>query len=534
MLTRAVDRIAALRGWRRWLAAFLLGAGSALALPPLCAVPLLLVSIPGLLLLIGSAGRVRGALAVGFWFGFGQHVVGLYWLTDAILVKADQFWWLVPLADPGTAAALAVFIALPCGVAWFARPGWPRACALAGAWVVGDLARQFVLTGFPWNPLGSVWEFPGRLGDIFIQPAALFGVHGLTLVTLLLAATPALGRRARLLGGAVFLLWAGYGIVRATGSPAAVGKQYSPIAVALAQGDIDEGQKMDRAAALAIFGRYLRLTREGATDAAKAFPGLPVVVVWPETASPFLLDEDQNARAAIADAAGEGAIVLAGSVRFGPEGRPRNSLIAIGAGGTVLARYDKWHLVPFGEYQPSWADIGIQLVPAQGGFLPGPGPRTLHVPGLPPFSPLICYEAIFPGQVVDRADPPAWLVNITNDAWFGNSSGPRQHLAAARMRAVEQGLPLVRAANTGISAAFDWRGHEQARLGLGHVGVLVARVTPRQSTTPFARLGLIAPARLAFVALLLAFLFGNNVLFTGRFRRPSQKTDQHQVNGAIR
>ena len=133
--------------------------------------------------------------------------------------------------------------------------------------------------------------------------------------------------------------------------------------------------------------------------------------------------------------------------------------MALVGDGTIAATYAKWHLVPFGEYQPAWAQIGIQLV-SGGGFAPGPGPETLHVPGVPPFAPFICYEAIFSHQIVNEADRPQWMVNITNDAWFGNSTGPRQHLAAARLRAVEEGLPLMRAANTGISAGFDAHGHE--------------------------------------------------------------------------
>ncbi len=520
MPARAEQLIAALRGWRRWLTACLFGAVSALALPPLDGVPLLLVAIPGLLLLIGAAPTLRGALAAGFWFGFGQYVVGLYWLTDAILMRADQFWWLVPIAVPGVAAVLAVFVAAPCGLAWLARAGWPRVLALAGAWVLADLARQFVLTGFPWNPLGSVWEFSGRLGDVFIQPAALVGVPGLTLATLLLAATPALGRRAMVLGAAALALWAGYGAARTLRIPVTAPAADPSIAVVLVQGDVDEGRKMDRAAALDVFAHYLALTREGAAAARASHPGLPVVVVWPETASPFLLDEDANARTAIVAAAGPKAVVLAGSVRFGADNRPRNSLVAIGLGGSVAEVYDKWHLVPFGEYQPSWLNVGIQLVPVGGGFVPGPGPRTLHVPGLPPFSPLICYEAIFPAQVADGADPPAWLVNITNDAWFGNSSGPRQHLQAARMRAVEQGVPLVRAANTGISAVFDPLGHEVARLGLGVAGTVVARITPRAGDTPFAELGLLIPAALALAALAPAFWIGiTNRLRNGHANR---------------
>ena len=233
----------------------------------------------------------------------------------------------------------------------------------------------------------------------------------------------------------------------------------------LAQGNVAEGQKWDRALALAIFRRYLDLTRQGVEEAgaAQAPAGATkpaIVVVWPESASQFLLQADPAARAAIMEASRPAVAALIGSVRFtsggypsGPGDRPRNSLIAIGRDAAVTGLYDKWHLVPFGEYQPSWAPLPVQIVPG-GGFAAGPGPATLHLPGLPATGPLICYEAIFPGQVIDRADRPAWIVNITNDAWFGNSTGPRQHLAAARMRAVEEGLPLMRAANTGISAGF--------------------------------------------------------------------------------
>ena len=158
--------------------------------------------------------------------------------------------------------------------------------------------------------------------------------------------------------------------------------------------------------------------------------------------------------------------------------------------------YDKWHLVPFGEYAPSWVPLSIQIVPGQFGF--GRGPATLHVPGLPPFGAMICYEAIFPAQVVDQSDRPFWLVNITNDAWFGNSSGPRQHLAAARMRAVEEGLPLMRAANTGISVGFDSRGHELGRLPMAEAGLLVLPLPGRRPPTSFSRWGLVVPGLLAF------------------------------------
>ncbi len=483
--------LAGLRGWHAAGAAFGLGALSAAALPPVHAIPVLLLAVPGLLALIGSSAGAREAGWRGFCFGFGHHLVGLYWITEAILIEAAKFWWFVPLAVPALAAVLALFIALPSAAAWWARPGWRRVAVLAGAWVLADLARQFIGTGFPWNLWGSVWAVPGPIGDVMLQPAAWVSVHGLTLATLLLAATPALGRRAMAVGAVALLVWAGAGVTRLH---VAIPSPPPGLDVVLVQGNVPQGHKWDRAFAMDTFGRYLALTRAGMEQARR-----PAVVIWPETASPFLLEQDAAARAAIVAAADTTALI--GSVRFGAAGRPYNSLMALLNAGPPAAVYDKWHLVPFGEYQPTWFPLAIQVVPG-GGFAAGPGPATLHVAGLPPVGALICYEAIFPGQVADEADRPDWLVNVTNDAWFGNSTGPRQHLAAARLRAVEEGLPLMRAANTGISAGFDAYGRELGRLGMGKAGTLVLALPGHLPPTLFARLGLFVPLVLGGVVLL--------------------------------
>ena len=491
-----MTRLALLTGWRRYGAAVLLGLLAAGALPPVHMVPLLLIAIPGLLILISAQPTWRGAAATGFWFGMGHHVAGLYWITEAILFEAARFWWLVPLAVPALAAVMAVFVAAACGAARGVRPGWPRGVALAGAWVLADLARQFVATGFPWNPIGSVWAIPGPVGDAFLQPAAWVSVHGLSLATLLVAALPLMWRRRGwLAAGAVVLVWGGVGLLRLAGpQPVAPG-----VMLVLVQGNIEQGRKWDRAYMDAIFTRYLDLTQEGVAEAAAE----RVVVVWPETASPYQIGTDAAARAAIAEAAG-GATALIGSVRWGTDGRPRNSLMAVSGPGPVSMVYDKWHLVPFGEYAPWWMPLPIQVVPGAG-FGAGPGPVTLHLPGLPAVGPLVCYEAIFPGQVA-AGDRPAWLVNVTNDAWFGNSSGPRQHLAAARLRAVEEGLPLARAANTGISALFDGFGREQGLLGMRETGLVVATLPGALGPTLFARFGLFIPAVLALGCLIGGWL----------------------------
>jgi apolipoprotein N-acyltransferase len=495
VLGRIAAWIRQARGWRADLCALLAGMVTAAALPPVNAVPVLLVTIPVLLMLIAASPRPMVAGRRGFFFGFGLNLLGLYWITDAILFEAALFWWLVPLAVPGLSAAVAMFIAIPAAITRLARPGWPAALALAGSWEAADLVRQFFATGFPWNPLGSVWELPGYPGDVMIQAAAVVGVHGLTLLTLLAAATPLLGRSGRVAGALLLAAWCAFGVVRLNEpAPPSTG-----LKALLIQGNVAQGQKWNRALMVSIFRHYLDLTRQ----AVDSTHGKAAVVIWPETASPALLQTDPEARGLIAEAAG-GNQSLIGSVRFGPDERPRNSLFALGSDGSIEGIYDKWHLVPFGEYQPDWLPAFLQFIPGNG-FAAGPGPQTLHIPGLPPAGALICYEAIFPAQVIDRADRPAWMVNVTNDAWFGNSSGPRQHLAAVRMRAVEEGLPVIRAANTGISAAFDAYGRELKHLGMQKTGYLAVDIPGALPMTPFSRFGLLLPVGLCAVVLFVAF-----------------------------
>lgn len=478
---------------RPGLSAFGLGLLSALALPPLHVLPVLWIAVPGLLYLIGTAPGVWGAAQRGFWFGLGHHLIGLYWITEAIMLESARYWWLVPLAVPALSALMAVFIAIPCGLARLVT-GWRRLALFAGSWVLFDLARQFFGTGFPWNPWGSVWAIPGRAGDMMIQPAAWVGTPGLTLATVLVAGLPWLGRRGWVGAGVVLTCWAGLGAWRLRApTPPPTG-----IMAVVVQGNVSHDELRGLASAREAFERYLRLTKEGV----RAAGGRPSVVIWPESAA-ILYDlvHDGGARAAIVEAARPALGVIAGGLRFADPGgqrqAPYNSMIALSPDGTVAGVYDKWHLVPFGEFAPSWAPFAIQIVPGQFAF--GSGPATLRIPGVPPFGGMICYEVIFPGQVVDEANRPEWLVNITNDSWFGNSAGPRQHLSGARLRAVEEGLPLLRAANTGISAGFDAQGRELGRLDVGVAGTLVLEVPGGRPPTSFSRHGLVIPGLLALM-----------------------------------
>ncbi len=478
--------------------AFLWGLASALALPPVHALPVLLFAVPAFLRLIDGAKDIRRVMLTGWVYGFGLAIAGLYWVTEPILTEASTFWWLVPFAAPLLAAAVACYSIIPALAARWVRPGLGRLFAFAGAWVLSNLAQQFLFSGFPWNFWGGDWAIPGRLGDIFIQPAALFGVHGLTLATVLLAGLPMFGRRGLAALAAALALWAGYGWHRLQTPLPPTG-----ITLALLQPNFREPPDYSRPALIANWQRLLAMSNAGLKAGASA-------VIWPEAASPWLLDSDYGAREQLAAVTGT-APILAGSLRVVSPTDFRNSLVVTAGPVPALAVYDKWKLVPFGEYMPKW--IPVKIIPDMlgGGFTPGPGPKTITVDGRPPFGPLICYEAIFTGQIVDEAHRPAWLVNITDDAWFGDSAGPRQHFAAARLRAVEEGLPLARDANSGISAVFDPFGHVAASLPLDSQGVLVVSLPSPLPPTLFSRLGLLFPAILAVVMLLSGKLISSRV-----------------------
>ncbi len=478
--------------WRALATAFGLGAFAALALPPVHAVPVLLLALPGLFIMTMEAPTARRAALVAFAWGWGFHVAGLHWLTNAILTEAERYWWLVPLAVPGLAIPLAAFTVVPALVARRAAPGWPRILAFAAAWVAAELLRGILFTGFPWNLIGTVWAF----GALPIQAAAWIGVHGLSLATLLMALAPLRGWRGAAGSLAALLLFAAFGLVRLLPQE----PDPAPVALVLVQGNVAQEAKWREESRIPIFQRYIDLTAAGVQAARRDAPDSRILVIWPETASPYLLANDPAAARLATAPLPPGATLLAGSVRaeFAPDGRPTrvwNSLVALDAQGTVLDAYDKAHLVPFGEYTPLRGLLPIRLVLSALDFTPGPGLRRIDLPGLPGFGGLICYEVIFPGAVTPAARP-GFLVNVTNDAWFGVSAGPYQHLAAARLRAVEEGLPLARAAQTGISAVFDARGREVERMGLAATGVVLAPLPAAGSPTPFAILGLWMPVML--------------------------------------
>jgi apolipoprotein N-acyltransferase len=382
--------------------------------------------------------------------------------------------------------------------------GWRRIVVFAVAWTAMEWLRGVLLTGFPWNPLAITLDF----SDAAIQLAAVLGEYGLGFVVALCCAAPAVladplpahrWRTVGLAAGLLAALWAG-GALRLSGaSPATV----PGVVLRIVQGDIPQRLKWDPELRDRNLAHYLRLSQRPAGPA-----GAPTDLIWPEAAVPVLFDHDAPRRRAASAVVPKDGLLLTGAIRTTVPGagpfEAWNSLEAIDGAARIVASYDKFHLVPFGEYlplRPLLSRIGLDAVAAdRADFTPGPGPRTLTLPGLPAVSPLICYEAIFPGTVADPAHRPGWLLNVTNDAWFGNSAGPYQHFAIARLRAVEEGLPLARAANTGISAVVDAYGRVIARLGLGREGVLDSPLPVALPPTPFARFGSAPLAALLILA----------------------------------
>ncbi|MBH0238708.1 apolipoprotein N-acyltransferase [Methylobrevis albus] len=507
-------------GWRRLMLAFVAGAVSALAQAPMNLAPVLFLTFPVLVLLLDGAvapagrgvARLRPAAVVGWWFGFGYFLAGLWWIGAAFLVEPEIFGWMMPFAVVALPAGLAIFWAAGCALArlvW--SDGAGRLFALAAGLTAAEWLRGHLFTGFPWNLIGQAF---GAF-DVTAQAAALIGVYGLTLAGCVVFAAPVLfidrpeqrgrGRTAMLaLAGLLVAANLGFGLVRLGG---ATEPPIDGLSIRIAQPAIDQSQKWSPEGRREALETYLALSESHTGPDTLGIMSF-THVVWPETALPFFLTESPEALAMIAEALPPGTLLVTGAPRGegGPGGRRYfNSVYALDDQGTIVGSYDKAHLVPFGEYLPFpelLSAIGLrQLTEAIGGFTPGPGPRTLSRPGAPPFGVLICYEIIFPDAAVDRANRPGWIVNVTNDGWFGTTFGPYQHLAQARMRAIEEGLPVVRAANTGISAIIDPYGRILSSLGLGEAGVVDGALPTALPPTPYARFG-----RLLFVGLFIMVL----------------------------
>ncbi|MDB5683040.1 MAG: apolipoprotein N-acyltransferase [Sphingomonas bacterium] len=489
--------------------ALIAGLVSALGFAPLDLWPLALVALVALLAMVGQAPSLRRALALGWMFGLGHFALGLNWIATAFTYQAAMPAWLGWIAVLLLSLYLALFPAIATGLAWRWGRGDPVRFALifAAAWIVAEWLRATLFTGFAWNPLG-VLLVPLGAGALPARWIGTYGLSGLFALWAGLALAAAPRRRAMaavlIVPAITFLLWQ-FARAPIAADPAAP-------RLRVVQPNIGQQEKWQPGFERANFGRLAALTGPPGAE--------PRLILWPEAAVPDYLEEEPGARARLARLLGPRDILLTGGVAlvWGKDGHvaaARNSLFALNGAGNLIGRYDKAHLVPYGEYLPMrtiLSAIGLsRLAPGDLDFLPGPGAQSFALPGLGTVGYQICYEIIFSGHVVDAANRPAMLFNPSNDAWFG-AWGPPQHLAQARLRAIEEGITVVRSTPTGISAVIAPDGRLAAHLPWRAAGTIDARFPRATPPTLFAQAGNILP-------LLLAALLIAAAIALRRFRR---------------
>lgn len=516
--------VGAQSGWRRAALAFLAGSASVLAFAPVFLSPVLFLSFPVFVWLIDSSPSPRAAAMSGWWFGFGYFFFNLFWIGEAFLVEADKFAWLLPFAITILPAGLALFwaaAAAACRALWPA--GFARVLVFAVVLSLVEWLRGHLFTGLPWSVPGYALTTPLEL----MQSAGVFGIYGLTLIACTIFAGPLVlfadadGDRQsglRALALAVLplaALWA-YGAWQLN-APQTFD---ADVKLRIVQPSVLQTEKWKPEHQRRIFDDHLTLSLTNADGARDELDGI-THVIWPEAAMPFFPLDAPKALDEIAAMLPAGRTLITGALRrvlSGPPGETPspltaqafNSILVLDDAAKLSANYDKIHLVPFGEYlpfEPTLRAVGLgALTFGRSAFTPGPEPRPmLAIPGLPPALGLICYEALFPNELVQSAARPGVIVNVTNDGWFGNSSGPRQHFHQARVRAVEQGVPVLRAANNGISAVIDAHGRILHQLGMDVRGVIDSPLPSAGPTPLYARYGDGLFAGLAALTALLAW-----------------------------
>jgi apolipoprotein N-acyltransferase len=516
------ERVLLLWGWRRLAAAAAAGLIASLAMPPVGALPALAIAFPLAVWLIDGSvkgpGRfkwrtLRAAFAAGWAFGFGYFFGGLWWIGAAFTVETDEFFWLMPFGVLGLPAGLALFHGLGFLLArLFWSGGGRRVFAFAAGMGFVEWLRTWLFTGFPWNSIGQAF---GAF-DVTAQIASVVGLQGMTMMALMIfAAFAPLGARDSfwprwrlpLVAMAVLATLTAFGAWRLATIEIV---NLPDVRVRIMQPNISQRDK-HRLSGQEVLTRYLTLSDRASTPGRSGIKDV-THLVWPESPFPFLLAREPQALGQISQLLRPRAILVTGAARAEDAGAtPRyfNAIHVVGADGVIGDSYDKVHLVPFGEYLPLkglFAALRIrQFVEIPGGFEAGTRRGALAVPGLPATLPLICYEAIFPAEATSTARP-GLLLNVTNDGWFGRTTGPHQHLAQARLRSIEQGLSMVRAANTGISAIVDPVGRVTAHLPLGVEGVLDGQVAKALAPTTYARFGDIFAHILLFFSLVLCVI----------------------------
>lgn len=451
--------------------ALLFGSISVLALPDFYFFPILFLTFPLALYLQDRSENFKQSFNIGYWFGFGYFAFGLSWIGNALLVDIVNFGWLYPICLIATGGFLGIFIAIPFMVLQKIKSPIYKIIALAFLWTLSEWVRSWFLTGFPWNMLGSIWT-----GNAYApQVAAIIGTYGLTFISVIIFSSPFIflkeqNKKSLIISISIsiglLLILFGYGYYRIKNNPI----EYTQYKIRIVQPSIPQTFKWQKNQLTDNFNQYIKLSQKASLKDVD-------IVIWGETASPFPLDLDLKKRMEATKAIPKNGLLITGAVRYEVNNNkgytPFNSLFAINKKGEIKATYDKSHLVPFGEYIPFRNKLPIEINKITNGlvdFKAGSGKKTIKINSLPEFGALICYEIIFPSEVTNKENHPKWLINLTNDGWYGDTIGPRQHLASAKLRAIEEGIPVVRVANTGISAIISATGIITKSLNLNEIG----------------------------------------------------------------
>lgn len=464
------------------LLAFFLGVLVTLALPPVYIFPLAIIGFSGFMSMILRTQSLKSAFKIGWWFGFGHFTSGLYWIAFALLVDVSSFGWLIPFAVFGIPSVIAIYIGIVASLTWLTAKhfqGWRIVVIFACVWTLTEMLRGWLFTGFPWNLTGYMWTISNNM----LQFASITGIWGLSLVTVLAFTMPSLflDRKFKIRSVSLkkhfvpitvsfviilgIFIWGGYRLSGAT-------EQFVPgVKLRIVQANIPQNMKWEDEWRYGTVQKYLEMSRSSGFEDVTH-------IIWPETALPFIISENSPLLDIIAQVIPRNGALITGSLRaiYSDSGILQNmwnSMLVISENGEISSYYDKSHLVPFGEYVPFRSILPIEKI-THGSidFSEGNGAKTISAPSLPNLGGLVCYEVIFPGKVVDKNNRPELMVNVTNDAWYGKTAGPYQHFQMARTRAVEEGIPLIRSANNGISGVIDAYGRVVAHTKLGNTEIL--------------------------------------------------------------
>lgn len=476
-----------------YLYSLLGGLTAAFSMPPAGLWPCLLIGVSVVFYQWFHAARYRAAFFHGYLFGIGYFTTGLWWIGNALLIEGNEFWWVWPISVIGLPALLSFFTGLSLAIAkiFFHQARLSTWIGFAALLTLSEMVRGTIMTGFPWNLYGYAWS---RVPEM-LQSASLFGSYTLTFLTLLLAAAPAflwlarLDRVRRTAGAALAIVLTlslyGYGAWRLSHETT----YNDNVVVRVVQANIEQSMKWDASLIVPHFEKHLDLS-------AKAPIEQDLFILWPETAIPPMLLDNEIARDKIealltSQSTGNAYLLTGALVHKADETGERyyNALLAFDKRAEVRAAYAKTRLVPFGEFIPFQQWIPLRPVVQFQGFERGDGPNSYQIDNMPAFSPLVCYEIIFPGRVVDKDDRPALLAAVTNDGWYGDSAGPHQHFFQVTVRAIEEGLPAIRSANTGISGIIDPYGRIVAQSDLFAETAIDAMLPAALPPPPFARTG---------------------------------------------